>query len=89
MSKLISLNTAAQTGIERLRKPEWANPLDHVKIDIIDGGRGPWVHLFSPANDAIHKRNPVPLLEIEGGGLAQWLPYDGPLPDSSQGMVKR
>jgi hypothetical protein len=31
---MISLNQAAKLGIERLRKPIWANAFDHFKLDI-------------------------------------------------------
>lgn len=36
---LFSINEAARQGMERVRKPNWANKLDHLKIDIIDGNR--------------------------------------------------
>ena len=64
--KLISINQAAAQGIDRLRQPRWANPEDYLKIDIIDGRPGPWLHLYSPANQAINGRNPVDMLELDG-----------------------
>jgi hypothetical protein len=50
MPKLMSLNDAAAYGIERVRQPQWANKLDHLKIDIIDDRPGPWLHLYAPFN---------------------------------------
>jgi hypothetical protein len=37
----ISINEAANQGIGYLRKSVWAIPLDHLKIDILDGKPGP------------------------------------------------
>lgn len=55
MNDKISIEDAAAKGIERIRKEIWANPMDHLKIDIIGGCPGPWVHLYSPANSAINE----------------------------------
>jgi hypothetical protein len=60
--ELISIVEAAAAGIDKLRKPNWANPMDHLKIDIVNGEPGPWGHLYSPANEEINGRNPVDLL---------------------------
>jgi hypothetical protein len=76
-------------GIERLRKPIWRDPMEHVKIDIIDGGLGPWMHLFSPFNQECNGRDPVDILwltqidwadpDVEGMAI-----YEGPLPESDE-----
>lgn len=63
LEELISINEAAERGIETLRKPVWASDTDYLKIDIIevDGVKkaGPWIHLYSDMNDEINGRNPV------------------------------
>jgi hypothetical protein len=84
--ELISLVEAARRGIERLRKPIWANPMDHVKIDIIDGRLGPWIHLYAPFNKECNGRDPVDLLIVQVGDInaAELEPYAGPLPDSDE-----
>src|SRR5689334_11867136 len=83
--KLISVRQAAVAGIERLRMPRWASPLDHLKIDIIDGAPGPWVHLYCPQNKSINGRDPVDILAIRGinkishdPDAVEFVPYDGP-----------
>lgn len=94
--RLLSCRQAAKLGIERLRKPIWANPLDHVKIDIIDGDLGPWMHFYAPFNQECNGCDPVDILwamnpdwtNPDAEGLAI---YDGPLPDSEeyQAAVRR
>src|SRR4029077_3212709 len=83
---MISLNQAAARGIERIRKPHWADPADHFKLDIIDGKPGPWLHLFAPFKKECNGRDPVDILWIIQFGndadAAEFIPYDGPLPDS-------
>lgn len=86
--RLISCVDAAALGVERLRKPAWANPLDHLKIDIIDGKLGPWMHLYAPFNQECNGRDPVNVLWAMGewGDMSApaFVPYDGPLPDSEE-----
>ena len=67
MGDLISIRQAAAQGIDKLRMPQWVNPDDYLKIDIIDGRPGPWTHLFSPVNEEINGRNPVDMLVIHVG----------------------
>jgi hypothetical protein len=62
--ELISIETAAAKGIEKLRMPAWANPTDYLKVDIIDGKPGPWTHLYSDSNMEINGQNPVSLMCI-------------------------
>lgn len=75
-------------GIERLRKPIWANPLDHLKIDIIDGRLGPWMHLYAPFNDEVNGRDPVDILWVTSSLVFPpahaWIPYYGPLSNSDE-----
>lgn len=90
---MISIQEAAEQGIDRLRRPEWACKFDHVKIDIIDGHTGPWLHLFSPANVAINGRDPANSLVTSWGTGALdaqvFVPYNGPLPDSTEYKAER
>ena len=64
MSKLLSIVEAAALGIGRLRMPQWVDPNDYLKIDIVDGKPGPWGHLYSPINELVNGRNPVDLLLV-------------------------
>lgn len=85
--RLISINEAVRFGFPRLRKPVWANPLDHLKIDLIDGRMGPWIHLFAPFNKECNGRDPVDILAIEHKASLdsqEFEIYDGPLPDSDE-----
>lgn len=76
-------------GIERLRKPIWTNPLEHVKIDIINGELGSWLHLFSPFNQECNGRDPVDILwplqfDWANPDAESLAVYDGPLPASDE-----
>lgn len=89
MPELISLNDAAARGIERLRQSMWADPLAHLKIDIIDGQPGPWVHLFDPFNYECNGRDPVDVLWVACNPTPSpaakiFEAYLGPLPDSDE-----
>lgn len=84
-STLISIEDAAAAGIERLRLPVWANPLDHLKLDIIDGKPGPWTHLYAPFNKECNGRDPVDVLFMHMDYQAKdYLPYEGATPDSDE-----
>lgn len=76
----ISIREAAAQKIDRIRQPHWANPLDHLKIDVLeDGTIGPWMHLYAPSNGV----NPVdllwPMLKIDLD-VQIYEPYTGPVP---------
>lgn len=75
-------------GHTRLRLPRWSNPMDHIKIDIIDGKLGPWVHLFAPFNKECNGRDPVDLIWLtafpNGTAIAEFEVYAGPLPESAE-----
>ena len=86
---LFSLREAAARGVDRVRQPNWAHPMDHIKIDILSDGRmGPWAHLYSPFNQSINGRDPVDMLCIAGMGIDPnakgGYAYVGPLPDSEE-----
>lgn len=83
--RLISINEAARLGHVRLRKPRWANPFDHLKIDVIDGQIGPWLHLYAPFNRECNGRDPVDMLSLEhrpSFDSVEFEVYTGPLPQS-------
>ena len=85
MSELMTIEEAAAKGIERLRQPQWVNPLDHIKIDLNRGGFGPWVHLWCPLNKECNGCDPVDMLAFQvGTDRAEWLPYTGPLETSDE-----
>lgn len=85
MKKLFSINEAAQQGIERLRLPIWANPLDHIKIDIFDKHLGPWIHLYAPFNLECNGKDPMPILSFSMDcNKQEWEEYTGALPDSEE-----
>lgn len=84
---MISINDAARLGIERIRKPIWANRFDHVKLDFFDGQLGPWVHLWAPFNTECNGRDPVDLLWAFNPfdtATPEYVPYEGPLPASPE-----
>lgn len=85
--RLISINEAARAGHVRLRKPIWANPFDHIKIDLFDGRMGPWIHLYAPFNKQCNGRDPVDIIAISqqaSFATPELEIYDGPLPNSDE-----
>jgi hypothetical protein len=84
---LFSIKEAAERGVDRVRQPNWVNPMDHIKLDLIPGkGIGPWLHLYSPQNKATNGRDPVDMLAIPPIDLDSkcLYAYAGPLPDSDE-----
>lgn len=84
---MFSLEEAAARGVDRVYHPNWACPLDHVKIDLFpDGMHGPWVHLYSPFNKHCNGRDPVSMLWGIGMDVHAkcFYAYAGPLPDSEE-----
>lgn len=82
----ISIEQAAAQDIERLRMPQWANPTDFLKIDILrDGKPGPWTHFYSDLNVEINGRNPVDILCVQMDYKAEvYEPYSpGPTGDTN------
>jgi hypothetical protein len=81
-----TIGQAAANGIDRLRKPYWANLFEHIKIDIIEGNKpGPWLHFYSPMNKILLGRDPYDLLIMyEARHDETFEPYTGPLPDSKE-----
>jgi hypothetical protein len=81
----LSVNEAAARGIERLRKPIWANKLDHLKIDIVDGKPGPWLYLWAPFNTECNGRDPVESFAYQWDlDFPEFEIYAGPLPSSAE-----
>lgn len=82
---MLSINQAAKRGITRLREPRWADPMDHIKIDLIGDCPGPWIHLYCPINKEINGRDPVDVLDVGLDYTAEeFEEYSGPLPDSDE-----
>ena len=85
---LLCIAEAARKGIDRLRLPIWSTPMDHLKIDIVNGEPGPWGHLFSPINIGINGRDPVDFLWVIQGEFdiyqRAYEAYAGPMPDSDE-----
>jgi hypothetical protein len=86
---MMSLNQAAAAGIERIRKPIWADAFDHFKLDIISGRPGPWLRLYAPFNVALNGKDPVSILwaiqfGTDAADSVEFEEYGGPLPDSDE-----
>lgn len=87
---MISLKEAAEKGIKRVRKPVWADQLDHLEISIVDGVLGVWGRLYAPFNKECNGRDPVEFLLVQTDcDAAEYEPYDGPLPDSDEYKIKQ
>lgn len=88
IDKLLCVAEAAAKGIERIRLSKWANPMDHLKIDIIEGRPGPWLHLYSPINVGCNGKDPVSFVWILMPDAdiyeREYEAYSGPLPDSEE-----
>ena len=84
MSDLISIKEAQDHGVERVRKPMWANKLDHLNV-MPHGKPGLWTHLYCPFNKECNGRDPVEILIYQLDLHAkEYEPYTGPLPDSEE-----
>ena len=88
---LFSLNDAVKRGVDRVRQPNWSNPLDHLKIDLYPNGtHGPWIHLYAPFNKECNGRDPVDMLWLPpptgmvDADAKSFYAYTGPLPDSEE-----
>lgn len=79
----MNLLQAAEQGIERVRLPQWRDPLAHIKIDIIDGRLGPWAHLYDPFNTECNGRDPYDML-VSQADDTRFVAYTGPLHDSEE-----
>jgi hypothetical protein len=89
--RLISINEAVKLGAPRLRKPVWANPLDHLKIDIVDGRLGPWLHLYCPFNKPLNGRDPVDMMALQHRAsldTPEFEVYAGPNGDSDEYLAE-
>ena len=89
---LVSIRQAAKAGVLRLREPKWANKMDHIKIDVLQGGEpGPWIRLYSPTNKGLGNDDPMMVLGLMLGEPGrpvydeeEFEPYEGPLPESDE-----
>lgn len=83
--KLMSIQEAATAGIQFLRLPKWVNPLEYLKIDIVNGKHRPWFHLYAPMNIHVNKCDPVNILYLAVDSQDQvWIEHTGPLHTSSE-----
>jgi hypothetical protein len=80
VADLLSIRDAESRGIERLRKPIWANQLDHLHVP-----KGIWTYLYCPFNKECNGRDPVEMLKFQlNETVKEYEPYTGPLPDSDE-----
>lgn len=49
----MTLNDAVQQGISRVFDPSWAPKDAYLKIDLVENGHGPWIHLYSVSEQNI------------------------------------
>src|SRR5262249_49772487 len=78
-NKFISINDAAATGVDKLRKPYWANADDHIKIEIVNGKAGVWLRFYSDLNETLGNPNPVELLGISADyEKKEWIAWEAP-----------
>lgn len=84
--KLLSIHQAAAQGIERIRRSNWSHPMDHLKLDLVEGGVGPWVHLCSPFNMPINGRDPfdILVLDVDNLDVECWEVYEGAVQGSPE-----
>jgi len=79
MTDLISINDAVRDGISKLRMDNWANAEDHIELYLIEGlEAGPWVKLWSPANEICGNENPHRIMITMLGDYDAkcWRPYN-------------
>lgn len=83
---LLTLREAAAEGIERLRRPIWAHPMDHIRMSARAGTVPLFIYLFCPFNQECNGRDPVEI--FLGGPIGYdidervWVVYKGPLAES-------
>lgn len=75
----MTISEAQAKGITKLRKPVWASKLDYLMVGPV------WHQLYSPMNQSINGRDPVPLLGIMDNGTdSEWVEHTGPDADSDE-----
>lgn len=88
--QLLSINDAVAAGITKLRKPIWAEAMDHLVITLHEGDLTPWIRLCCPMNQAMNGRDPVEMLCIMFDLDEKiYLPYEGPDRDSEEYLARR
>jgi len=87
----MNLDEAARQGILRVRKDVWAFADAYLRQDLLpNGGRGPWVHLFSrQEQEIIGEPTPQSILVPSEFGRRildprddDYVPYTGPLDEA-------
>lgn len=67
-------------GCNRFRRSIWADPTDYVRVDVFDGHRGPWMHVWARRSQEIcGMPTPQNILNIEEDATDDYEPYTGPL----------
>lgn len=65
-------------GYNRMRREIWADPTDYLHIDMIDGQKGPWAHLWARrTQQIIGAPTPQDILNLEHDPTTDYVPYDG------------
>jgi hypothetical protein len=62
MTELISIKEAEARGFTKLRLDKWSNPDDYLEFTKTEHGFGPWVKMWSPANEIVGHDNPHKIL---------------------------
>lgn len=65
--------------ILRVRQKVWADPKDYLTFDYVEGGIGPWAHLFARrTQEAIKERTPQDVLIMRINKATDFEVYTGP-----------
>lgn len=78
----MTIQEAVDNGISRIRRPEWNNLLTYLKLDIIEGKLGPWVHLYARMEqEVMNQETPTSMLCLGYNTTTDtsWVAYAGPL----------
>lgn len=71
--------------ILRVRQKQWAHPEDYLTFDYLDGGHGPWAHLFSRrVQELIGEPTPQSILIMHIEKDAEFEEYTGPIDPSDK-----
>lgn len=74
-------------GIYRFRRPMWADEETYAQIDVIDGLRGPWLHLWNrDVQKAIGEPTPQNIINIQKDLTDDYVPYTGPRDPEDKGL---
>lgn len=75
----MTIDEAVENGISRVRRPMWSNPNAYVRLDLVDGGRGPWLRLYDrTSQEAIGEPTPQ-VAPCFNDSLTDYEEYTGPI----------